>query len=144
MRANLLSSERRQRLDEVGFAWDPHNSAWEEGLRHLTSYKEREGHCNVPQLYRQNGFRLGSWVAEQRGNADTLSSEHRQRLDELGFVWKQHESAWEEGLRHLTSYKKREGHCRVPTKHRENGYPVGQWVITQRSQGLFLRNVVAD
>src|SRR5262249_18404236 len=58
MRASALSDERRQRLDKLGFAWDPHGSAWENGFSHLTAFEEREGHCNVPQGHRENGFRL--------------------------------------------------------------------------------------
>jgi hypothetical protein len=44
-----LSEERRQELDKIGFAWEPFEADWEEGFRFLTMYKEREGHCRVPQ-----------------------------------------------------------------------------------------------
>ena len=132
MRANLLSIERRQRLDGLGFGWDPHENAWERGFSHLTAFREREGHCKVPQLHEENGFRLGSWVADQRRNADTLSNDRRRWLDELNFVWKRHESAWETGFSHLTAFKEREGHCRVPNEWKQNGFPLGRWVTHQR------------
>jgi helicase associated protein len=127
-----LPEARRQQLDELGFVWDPHETDWAEGLRYLTIYKEREGHCRVPARHLENGFRLGQWVGVQRGNADTLSAPRRKQLDELGFVWDPVETDWAEGLRYLTIYKEREGHCRVPATHKENGFSLGQWVRTQR------------
>jgi Helicase associated domain len=55
-------------------------------------------------------------------------------LDELGFVWDPLETDWEEGLAYLTIYKEREGHCRVPHAHKENGVHLGHWVARQRER----------
>src|SRR5262249_36234431 len=133
-----LSEARRQQLDELGFVWDPRETDWAEGFRYLTIYKGREGHCRVPTTHKENGFRLGQWVQVQRGNADTLSAPRQQQLDELGFVWDALETNWAEGLRYLTSYKEREGHCRVPLAHMENGFRLGQWAhnLRQNKQTL--------
>src|SRR5260370_25199642 len=49
-----MSQERMQRLDELGFDWDPYETDWEEGFRYLMIYKEREGHCSVPALHKEN------------------------------------------------------------------------------------------
>jgi Helicase associated domain/Type III restriction enzyme, res subunit len=132
--ADTLSAPRRQQLDELGFVWDPVETDWAEGLRYLKIYKEREGHCRVPARHMENDFRLGQWVSVQRGNADTLSAPRRQQLDELGFVWDPFETDWAEGLRYLTIYKEREGHCRVPPKHIENGFRLGQWVSNRHQK----------
>jgi predicted helicase len=41
--ADAMSTSRRERLDELGFGWDPpHEAGWAEDLRYLTIYKERE------------------------------------------------------------------------------------------------------
>jgi hypothetical protein len=76
-------------LDELGFVWDPFETDWAEGLRYLTIYKAREGHCRVPVEHKENGFRLGSWADRQRqsNRQETLPEARRQQLDELGFVW---------------------------------------------------------
>src|SRR5262249_4942608 len=132
VRADTLPAPRRQQLDELGFVWDPLETAWEEGFRYLTIYKQREGHCRVPRNHTENGFRLGQWVQVQRRNADTLSAPRRQQLDELGFIWDPLETNWAEGLRYLTIYKEREGHCRVPSEHTENGFRLGRCVDKQR------------
>jgi hypothetical protein len=83
-----MSLERRQRLDEVGFVWDAREAAWEKGLIHLKIYRDRVGDCRVPKTHKENGFELGSWVGVQRVNKRNMSLERRQRLDELGFIWK--------------------------------------------------------
>ena len=109
-----MPAERRQRLDEIGFVWDPLESGWEEGLAALTSFKGREGHCDVPALHSEGTFPLGRWVNRQRVNRDTMSAKRRQRLDAIGFVWNALEAAWEEAFAALKAFKAREGHCRVP------------------------------
>ena len=61
MNKEKLTVERRVRLDEIGFIWEPHEQSWEEGFGYLTVFKQREGHCRVPQRHEENGFRLGGW-----------------------------------------------------------------------------------
>src|SRR5262249_20232898 len=120
-----ISTERRRRLDELGFIWDPIEADWEERFSYLKIYNERVGHCPVPTRQRENGFRLGQWVSVQRQNKDKMTSERRQRLDELGFVWDVLEADWEDGLNCLKAYKKREDHCNVPKSHKENEFSLG-------------------
>jgi hypothetical protein len=95
---DALSPERRQRLDEIGLVWDPHTQQWEEGFAVLLSFKQREGHCRVPNNHKEGDDRLGSWVSVQRTKKDALSPEHRQRLVEIGFVWDIPAAHWEEGF----------------------------------------------
>ena len=127
-----LSEDRRKLLEEIGFVWDVLETAWEEGFRHLKAYREREGHCRVPRRHKENGFGLGEWVGHQRTNNDALSADRRQRLDRLGFVWDPFETDWQQGFGYLNAYKEREGHCRVPQDHKENGFRLGEWVSNQR------------
>ena len=123
---------RRQRLDDIGFVWDQREADWEEGFSYLKRYKERVGECDVPQGYKEDGYSLGTWVGTQRYYKSELSSERRRRLDELGLVWNTLEARWEEGFSYLKRYKERVGDCRVPNKHKEDGYNLGTWVSTQR------------
>jgi hypothetical protein len=84
-----MSSERLQRLDEIGFVWDAREAAWEKGFNYLKIYRDRVGHCRVPKTHKEeDGFELGSWVGVQRVKKDKMSLERRQRLNDLGFVWK--------------------------------------------------------
>jgi hypothetical protein len=84
----VMSKERRQRLEGLGFVWDTSSDRWDEGFNYLKTYKDREGHCLVRQDHSENGSRLGGWVSVQRTRRNTMPKERRQRLEELGFVWK--------------------------------------------------------
>jgi hypothetical protein len=98
----------------------------------LSRYRERTGHCLVPQKCTENGFRLGLWVSVQRREHDSMAEQRRQKLDELGFVWDVLSERWEEGFRHLKKYKERLGHCRVPVDYILDGFPLGAWARSQR------------
>ncbi|MDC6454678.1 helicase associated domain-containing protein, partial [Planktomarina temperata] len=82
-----MSPERKQRLDDISFIWDPFTEAWEEGFSKLVQFKKLEGHCRVPKTFKLDGFNLGSWVGSQRTKRDSISPERKQRLDDIGFVW---------------------------------------------------------
>jgi hypothetical protein len=84
---DALSPERRQRLNEIGFVWDPQTADWEEGFAALLVFNQREGHSRVPTGHKEGDYRLGAWVGNQRTKKDALSPERRQRLEEIGFVW---------------------------------------------------------
>jgi hypothetical protein len=85
-----LSAERIERLEGLGFGWDPSKAAWEEGYSQLVAYKEANGDVLVPVIHEtEDGFRLGSWVNNQRRayNRGKLSTDRIERLEDLGFVW---------------------------------------------------------
>ncbi len=63
---DTLTPERLERLDALGFVWDPHTEHWEEGFSKLQQFKEREGHCRVPQGHKEGDLALGSWIGTQR------------------------------------------------------------------------------
>ena len=128
-----LSEDRRRRLDELGFVWDPFTELWEEGFDALIKFKEREGHCLVPFTYIDSGYSLGTWVSGQRKPRSKLSEDRRRRLGALGFVWDVVAQKWEEGFNALIKFKEREGHCRVTTDHLEDGFQLGRWISYQRT-----------
>lgn len=130
---NELSEDRLKKLDELGFVWDRYSKMWESGFEALNTYKEREGHCRVPQAQMEDGFRLGQWVTTQRMKKSKLSEAQISRLNKLGFLWDTLTEKWDEGFRALLKFKEREGHCDVERNHQEDGYKLGQWITTQRA-----------
>lgn len=129
---DAMSLERRQRLDEIGFVWDPFASAWDRGFSKLVLFKEVAGHCQVPVTQKVDGFKLGSWVSNQRSNKDTMSSDRRQKLDKIGFIWNSIDDAWDDAFNKLAHFKEVEGHCKVPVAHKIDGFKLGVWVSNQR------------
>lgn len=131
-RPELMTEERRQQLDAIGFTWDPFSEDWDRGLAALKVFRDREGHCRVPASYIEGDYRLGPWVASQRPKKDSMTEERRRRLDAMGFLWDPLVDDWERGFVALKVFHDREGHCRVPARHTEGDYALGQWVSVQR------------
>ena len=71
-----MSAERKQRLDQIGFVWDPLESAWEEGFAALTNFKARGGGTRgVFQSYVEGTVNLGSWTGRQRQRREAMSAQ---------------------------------------------------------------------
>jgi hypothetical protein len=81
-----LAADRRTRLNQLGFMWSRRDWLWERGFAALKAFKAREGHCLVPALHTEGNLKLGYWVSTQR-RKNIMSSEHKQRLNRIGFVW---------------------------------------------------------
>jgi hypothetical protein len=135
-RDGRLSAERTARLQALpGWDWNPLDASWEEGFSCLERFVDREGHARVPQRHSEDGYRLGAWVSSQRtaSREGRLSAERRARLEALqGWKWDALGSSWEEGYSSLERFVDREGHARVPRSRVEDGYPLGEWVHSQR------------
>jgi hypothetical protein len=83
-----ISHERAERLNSLGFCWDPHTEKWEAAFAALQKFHEREGHCRVTQGVVLDGLKLGVWVRTQRINKDQLSHDRIRRLESIGFIWR--------------------------------------------------------
>jgi hypothetical protein len=85
-------------------------------------------------------FKLGSWASTRRRdrhkNNPYLSVERIAELDALGFDWDPYETSFQEGLKALRQHIEREGHARVPKRHKEalddRPFNLGQWVGHRR------------
>ena len=133
-----LSSERKARLDALGFAWDVRDAAWETMFVELQRYQRQHGHCNVPLERKGLNAKFGRWVSTQRTKKKSgeLSHERISRLDELGFEWALLEqrilTTWEGMVAALKGYKEEHGHCNVPRHFKEN-HQLATWVNAQRA-----------
>jgi hypothetical protein len=50
------------------FVWDLLEYQWDKNIILLIKYKDREGHCNVPERHKEDGKNLGHWLGKQRGD----------------------------------------------------------------------------
>jgi hypothetical protein len=129
---NKLDKKRIDRLEAIGFVWDPIKLQWEEMFLDLVDFKRKNGHCNVPQSYLMKP-QLGSWLATQRSkyNKGKLAQERRKRLEDLGVIWDPHTVAWETQFAELEKFKQIHNHCNVPKVYPQNP-TLGTWVSKQR------------
>ena len=100
--AGRLSQDRQARLEALpGWVWKARvprqlrsrkalADKWEKGFRHLLRYVEQTGNAAPPFSCTQDGYRVGQWVANQRGQwrAGRIPLERKARLESLpGWVW---------------------------------------------------------
>ena len=128
-----LTPDRLNRLNSLGFSWDPIAEQWEKTFAALHKFHKREGHCLVPQEHKEDGLNLGQWVSFLRTTKNGLTPDRRKRLNSLDFSWDPIAEQWEQNFAALQKFRKREGHCLVPQGHKENGLRLGVWVNGQRT-----------
>jgi hypothetical protein len=135
-----ITPERVALLQELDFSWNAQESAWSKHLADLKAFRAEHGHCHVPLAHPQYP-KLGLWTKEQRrhftllkqGKPSHMTLERVKELDNVGFCWDTHEASWLERFRELVAFKKRHGHCLVPTNYSENP-KLGTWIHHQRRQ----------
>jgi len=135
-----ITPKRIELLEELDFAWNAQEAAWERHISDLKKFRDDYGDCLVP-LNHPKYPKLGLWVKEQRrhytlmkqGKPSHMTEERARALDDVGFCWDTHEAVWGERLRELCHYKATYGDCIVPTNYSSNP-KLGTWVHHQRRQ----------
>jgi uncharacterized protein YbgA (DUF1722 family) len=139
---NEIRLDRKELLDQVGFAWNPDryynfkpdDKLWHQQYKKLLEFKRMNVHCRVPHSYEQDKS-LGEWVSTQRQyhKDKKLRLDRKELLDEIGFVWKNEEleSQWNQQHEKLVEFKRKNGHCMVPQSY-EQDKSLGEWVSKQR------------
>jgi len=139
-RNSSITAERIALLEQVDFAWNAQEAAWERHMADLKAFKDENGDCLVP-VNHPNYPKLGLWVKEQRrhfnflkrGKPSHMTDSRYVELSGLGFCWDTQEAVWGERLRELKQFKVKNGHSMVPTHYSTNPR-LGTWVHHQRRQ----------
>lgn len=123
-----LPSEKKLKLDEIGFLWEVWDTKWDANFDELLSYKAEHGDVDVPIKWHSG---LGSWASIQRRSEKKgqLSLERKSRLDEIGFEWDKLESLWEKRYNELLAYNTEHGNVDIPQKHPSG---LGSWLSQQK------------
>jgi hypothetical protein len=88
-------------------------------MARLLSFRKKHGHCRVPSacpVRRLAHFVFSLRAGKRQGK---LSAQRVAELDAIGFDWNLRETNWTEQMARLLSFRKKHGHCRVPS-----AYPV--------------------
>jgi hypothetical protein len=134
-----LSEDQINRLNKIGFSWNPKDEQWDKYFSSLENFSRREGSCNVKALHIEDGLRLGAWIRHQRTHKKRLTQEQVIKLDSLGFRW-EHDIdrikrvKWAQGIEALKSFFQREGHIVVPQGHYEMDLDLSSWTQQMRSK----------
>jgi hypothetical protein len=92
---SAMTTERIKSLNELDFEWVcVKDTFWEGRLQELATFKQDNGHTNVPKRYPLNKP-LGHWVGNQRTQyrlfnqieKSAMTEEHIQSLEKLDFEW---------------------------------------------------------
>ncbi len=133
---NILKENRKKKLSEAGFIWEPFEEKWESKFNQLTLFKETFGHLNVPKNEEYN--ELYHWCRLQKKSSlkKSYSKVRYDKLFSLGFVFEIREAnvvqEWGEMYKALEAYKIKYGHCNV--SQLDSQYKrLGRWVNNQRS-----------
>jgi hypothetical protein len=90
---------------------------WEMQFFELKKFKEKYGHCDVPQKGPTEYRKLARWCGEQRKIKKRYPlKQHPDRigqLNEIGFTWDVLDKWFEEKYRMLEKYFNEHGHCEV-------------------------------
>lgn len=138
-RAGTLSADRVAALEAIeGWRWGRSVDTWSDGVAALTLFVADHGHASPTQRTRINGFPVGTWVNERRRehHAGDLALDKAVFLATLpGWQWApQRVDAWERGIAALTEYVATTGHAHPARGETLDGYPIGDWVSTQRGK----------
>jgi hypothetical protein len=91
---STMTEDRIQRLEDVGFVWQSHNSSWERRVSELSEFQRLHGNVSVPTGYGNNP-QLATWVKQQRrqyklfchGSSSNITLERIEQLQSMGFKW---------------------------------------------------------
>lgn len=125
------------------------SNKWFKMYTALIEFKEKHGHCLVPNRYTENP-QLGSWVSTQRRQYKLMKLKQLppmtpgrvKLLEAVGFVWATRDPRhvpWETRFEQLKEYQKTNGHCLIPIGHKDNPQ-LSNWVSTQRQEYKLLLN----
>ena len=134
-----LTAERIQRLDAMGFTWnplDPH-VPWEDRFEALCDYYSEHG-----KWPSQSVPGIGEWTHRMRSHYASKCKSFMQtkapRLDAIGFDWTPRgytRMSWDEGFEMLLAFGRLNGHFDVPMppKHESNIVENGKAVKGKKS-----------
>ena len=132
----VLSEEKIDLLNQIGFNWNPIQNTWDERYRALLKFKEEYGHTQVPK---DQDSKLFFWVKNQRMNIyrNSISPERKALLLKTGILDANTSIQLAlipiKTLNLLKQYYQMHGHINVPQLDKENKY-LGRYINTQRIQ----------
>ena len=137
-----LPPKRARALETLGVSFErPRARAWRLHFEALETRADATGRADAPARFvTPEGLKLGQWVAKQRRlkREGALAPERERRLSAIRFVWAPRAAVSRDAAyaAALAAFIAREGHDRVPKRHREAGVGLGEWLYRRRKKGV--------
>jgi superfamily II DNA or RNA helicase len=140
-RKGMLSQDRIQKLEAIGFVWGKFDEMFERGFRETVKYMEQTGDAKAQARYKTpEGYNLGFWQNKQRllFQRGRLPFDRIQKLEAIGFRWDTGNITpvrleWDFWYDLTLKYKDEYGDCKAPRNYETSeGYRLGAWQSHQR------------
>lgn len=130
-----MRPERGAALERLGIIWSPFRESWDRAYAIAADWVGLHGDLVVPVDVVHNGFRLGSWLRNQRTRPELLTKERRRRLAALDPLWDlPFTLTWHRGLREARLYHAHHGDLAAPRTYvAPSGHNLGEWLHKQRT-----------
>ena len=115
-----LSEERERKLNSIRFMWDRWEHEWHAMFCAVKRFKDKEGRW--PRNQKAEDKRevvladgkpvlrdLAGWMNHQKTRRDKLDPLREEKLNSIGFVWKEKEYNWKVWFAALKRFKDRQG-----------------------------------
>jgi hypothetical protein len=89
-KAGTMELDKIEKLNSLGFIWDPFLDKWNQGLKEYEIHIKKTGQYTINQKFISDSeYRLGLWCTKQRTKfkAGTLGLDKIEKLNSLGFIW---------------------------------------------------------
>ncbi|AQW56568.1 helicase associated domain-containing protein [Streptomyces violaceusniger] len=138
-----LAPERAAALDALDPWWNPPWNLWWQRIYHRAKALAQAGQPLTPE----RGFpgtteNLGTWLYEQCTTYSSLHPGQQRLLADLGLTQERArgaaprrrnlKAARRTALDHARAYANEHGHLCAPTSTRQDGFPIGKWLHSQR------------
>lgn len=135
---NMIPPEQQELLESIGMVWNAIEGEWLRMFSVMKSYLSEHGGLNIPATYvTSQGDNLGSWVVYQRQSyrEGSISAEHRDKLEALGFIWSPLDDSWNQMYNAAENYFKEHGDLYVPDNLVDSrGRNLRNWLVLQRQK----------
>ncbi|EKX50228.1 hypothetical protein GUITHDRAFT_104042 [Guillardia theta CCMP2712] len=135
-----LTPKRKEMLESLGIVFERFKSEWEQKYNSLCLFKQTFGHLDLLRREESTTWKkqerqsLCRWLYNQKFQLKRDTSKaHAERLLAMGVVLRNRGRVWNKRFNHLASFKKANGHVKVPVICKENP-TLGQWVINQKQR----------
>jgi hypothetical protein len=118
-----LPPEQEAQLVDISFVFDVYADSFERGIVKLEAYKASHGDSLVPTAYSDQDLVMfvknqrNQHRALMRGETSSLTTERKDRLKVMGFLWKVELTSWEDNYSRLVRFFDELGHTDVPSDY---------------------------